>query len=43
VLQLNAKDNADETAPFFLNIAYDAIGYAFLSPDGRSGEFLWAR
>jgi hypothetical protein len=43
VLQLNAKDNADETAPCFLNIAYDAIGYAFLSPDGRSGEFLWAR
>jgi hypothetical protein len=43
VLQLNAKDNADETAPFFLNIAYDAIGYVFLSPDGRSGKFLWAR
>jgi hypothetical protein len=43
VLQLHAKDNADETGPFFLNLAYDAVSYAFLSPNGRSGKFLWAR
>jgi hypothetical protein len=29
VLQLNAKDNADDTAPLFLNLAHDAVGYAF--------------
>ena len=26
-----------------LNMAYDAVGYVFLSPDGRTGKFLWSR
>lgn len=43
ILQLNAKDNADNGDPFSLNMAYDAVGYAFLSPDGRTGKFLWSR
>ncbi len=42
-LQLNAKDNAGNDDPFFLNLAYDGVGYALLSPDGRSGKFLWSR
>jgi hypothetical protein len=28
---------------FFLNLSYDGVGYAFLSPDGRTGQFLWSR
>jgi hypothetical protein len=43
LLQLNAKDNADSDAPFSLNMAYDAVGYAFVSTDGRTGTFLWSR
>lgn len=42
-LQLNAKDNEGNDDPFFLNLAYDGVGYALLSPDGRSGKFLWSR
>jgi hypothetical protein len=44
LLQLNAKDNEGGTGDlFFLNISYDGVGYAFISPDGRSGKFLWSR
>ena len=43
LLQLNAKDNADNDDQFSLNMAYDAVSYAFLSADGRSGKFLWSR
>jgi hypothetical protein len=43
LLQLNAKDNAEESDPFFLNVAYDAVVYAFVSLDGRSGKVLWER
>lgn len=42
LLQLNAKNNAGGD-PFFLNLADDGVGYAFLSEDGRSGKFLWVR
>ncbi|AQY20463.1 hypothetical protein T261_05774 [Streptomyces lydicus] len=27
--------------PFFLNFGDAGIGYAFLSPDGKEGRFLW--
>jgi len=40
LLQLNTKDDGD---PFFLNLAPDGIGYAFISPDGRIGKFMWSR
>lgn len=44
ILQLNTKDNAPEVGdPFFINFADDGVGYAFLSPDGHSGRFLWSR
>jgi hypothetical protein len=43
LLQLNAKDNANGSDPFFLNMAYDAVAYAFVSRDGRRGKFLWER
>ena len=44
LLQLNAKDNAvEETDPFFLNMASDAVIYAFISVDGRRGKVLWER
>lgn len=44
LLQLNAKDNEGRTGDrFFLNLSYDGAGYAFLSPDGRTGKFLWSR
>jgi hypothetical protein len=42
LLQLNTKDNAGEDS-FFLNFAWDGVGYAFLSADGRLGTFLWSR
>jgi hypothetical protein len=43
LLQLNAKDNEGNGDPFFLNLSYDGVGYAFISPDGRKGTFLWSR
>lgn len=43
LLQLNAKDNAGNGDPFFLNLSYDGVGYAFLTSDGRRGKFLWSR
>jgi hypothetical protein len=43
LLQLNAKDNEENRDPFFLNLAYDGVGYAFISPDGHIGTFLWSR
>lgn len=44
LLQLNAKDNAAENGdPFFLNLSYDGVGYAFIAPDGHVGKFLWSR
>jgi hypothetical protein len=43
LLQLSAKDNDQDSDPFFLNLASDGVGYAFLSPDGRGGKFLWNR
>lgn len=42
LLQLNTKGEGDED-PFFLNFAWDGVGYAFLSQDGRQGKFLWRR
>jgi hypothetical protein len=43
LLQLNAKDNEGNGDPFFLNLSYDGVGYAFISPDGRTGRFVWSR
>jgi hypothetical protein len=44
LLQINAKDNAAGNGdPFYLNLAYDGVGYAFISPDGRAGKFLASR
>lgn len=44
LLQLNAKDNAaGDGDPFFLNVSYDGVGYAFIAPDGQVGKFLWSR
>lgn len=42
LLQLTTKDN-EIGDPFFVNFAWDGIGYAFLSPDGTAGKFLWTR
>jgi hypothetical protein len=40
LLQLYTKGDSD---PFFLNFASDGVGYAYISPDGRIGTFLWDR
>jgi hypothetical protein len=40
LLQLNVKDDID---PFFLNVALDGVGWAFVSKDGRAGKFLASR
>jgi hypothetical protein len=40
LLLLNVKDNVHETDGFFLNIAYNAVAYAFDSTDRRSGKLL---
>jgi len=42
LLQLNTKDN-EAGDPFFLNLASDGVGYAFISQDGNRGTFLWSR
>jgi hypothetical protein len=42
LLQLNTKDN-EAGDPFFLNLASDGVGYAFISRDGHHGTFLWSR
>jgi hypothetical protein len=42
LLQLSTKNN-ELGDPFFVNFAWDGIGYAFLSPDGTTGKFLWTR
>ena len=42
LLQLNSKDNEAE-GPFFLNFAWDGVGYAFLSQVDQRGKFLWSR
>jgi len=42
LLQLNTKDN-EAGDPFFLNLASDGVGYAFISRDGHRGRFLWSR
>jgi hypothetical protein len=39
--QLRAKVN--DSDPFFLNFAWDGVGYPFLSPDGTAGKFPWTR
>ncbi|MEU6378582.1 hypothetical protein [Streptomyces sp. NPDC046909] len=36
VVQLDAED-----LPFYVNFGDAGIGYAFLSPDGKEGRFLW--
>lgn len=41
LLQLNTKAYDDD--PFFLDLADDGLGYAFLSKDGRRGKFTWIR
>lgn len=44
LLQVNAKDNAAGNGdPFFLNLSYDGVGYAFIAPDEHVGKFLWSR
>jgi hypothetical protein len=42
LLQLNTKEDATGD-PFFLNLASDGVGYAFVSQDGHVGQFLWSR
>jgi hypothetical protein len=42
LLQLNTQDN-EGGDPFFLNLASDGVGYAFISRDGSHGMFLWSR
>jgi uncharacterized protein YwqG len=42
LLQLNTKDN-EGGDPFFLNLASDGVGYAFIARDGHRGMFLWSR
>ncbi len=43
LLQLNAKDNEGNGDPFFLNLSYDGVGYAFISRDGHDSTFFWSR
>jgi hypothetical protein len=40
LIQLHSRDDG---SPFFLNMAGDGTGYAFVSPDGNRGKFWFDR